>query len=51
MTGLRGALATVERKLHDFSPQRIGNRHYIVIMALMRHRGEGATEPGQRRSV
>ncbi|MBD5364695.1 MAG: hypothetical protein HDR79_07080 [Bacteroides sp.] len=42
MTGHRGALATVERKLHDV---RI-NKSYMEIMALTRHRGEGATKPG-----
>ena len=40
LTGLRGAPATVERKLHDF-------RVKSASMALRRHRGEGATEPGQ----
>ena len=43
MTGLRGALATMERKLHYFfwvfGP-------ICKIMALTRHRGEGATVPG-----
>ena len=40
LTGLRGAPATVERKLHDF-------RVKSASMALTRHRGEGATAPGQ----
>ena len=47
MTGHRGALATVERKLHDV---RI-NKSYMEIMALTRHRGEGATKPGGFRSI
>ncbi|MBD5293283.1 MAG: hypothetical protein HDR79_04085 [Bacteroides sp.] len=42
MTGLRGAPATMERKLHNF---RLNN-HIYEIMALTRHRGEGATVPG-----
>ncbi|MDE6262221.1 MAG: hypothetical protein K2M09_02815, partial [Muribaculaceae bacterium] len=40
ITGLRGALATMERKLHGFRLK------LLVVMALTRHRGEGATVPG-----
>ncbi|MBD5239400.1 MAG: hypothetical protein HDS64_06475 [Bacteroidales bacterium] len=36
ITGLRGALATMERKLHDF--------RLFEVVALSRHRGGGATK-------
>ena len=41
MTGHRGALATMERKLHDF--------RLFVVVALSRHRGGGATKARSER--
>ena len=50
MTGLRGAPATMERKLHDF--HRIWLYvDLMVFVALMRHRGGGATMPGDFRQI
>ena len=45
MTGHRGALATMERKLHDLRLNELALNPNMEIMALTRHRGEGATEP------
>ncbi|MBD5282619.1 MAG: hypothetical protein HDS33_06295 [Bacteroides sp.] len=44
MTGHRGALATMERKLHDLRLNELALNPNVEIMALTRHHGEGATE-------
>ncbi|MBD5371836.1 MAG: hypothetical protein HDR75_00590 [Bacteroides sp.] len=45
MTGHRGALATMERKLHNLRLNELVLNLNAEIMALTRHRGEGATKP------
>ena len=45
MTGHRGALAPMVRKLHDLRLNVLALNPNEEIMALTRHRGEGATEP------